>query len=70
MFLTPKEANEKKMCPLSISGDGFRPCIADECMAWRWRDKERGWCGLASPPLEAQVVRKFYIGPESQPEQN
>jgi len=27
-------------------------CLASNCMAWRWSDKDRekGYCGLAEPP--------------------
>ena len=25
-------------------------CIENNCMAWRWWDEERGYCGLAGRP--------------------
>ena len=32
---------------------GNAPCIADECMMWRWTDsdKDDGFCGLAGRPV-------------------
>lgn len=25
-------------------------CVASECMAWRWTDAARGYCGLVGKP--------------------
>lgn len=64
MLLTEEEAKEK-WCHRYSDSDGFRSCIGDSCMAWRWhsvilhheepiqhvevRKTGKGYCGLAGP---------------------
>ena len=60
---TEEEAKEK-WCPFAMEagdGDGFGnrnydgdpmngTCLGDDCMAWRWKGKGMGYCGLAGKP--------------------
>ena len=64
MLVTPEEARDK-YCPfrhkevaaiISKNGGEDYNCIAEQCMMWRWQDKERlGFCGLpvVVPAVEA-----------------
>ena len=62
MITTEKEAKEKTcyrtLAPIAVADAPWHspgPCIASECMAWRWFDPKphegrRGYCGAAGKP--------------------
>lgn len=58
MFVTEEEA-KKKWCPEAITNNAScggnvgrfsTPCIASECMMWRWQNDKAGYCGKAEKP--------------------
>lgn len=52
-LVTRNTAHSSKCCPYFFAADGTTGrCYSDECMMWRWFDKEKdlGFCGLAGKP--------------------
>jgi hypothetical protein len=53
MSLCTEDEARTKLCPFSFSSSGARQCVASECMAWHFvnRDEMRhGYCLLVHPP--------------------
>lgn len=49
--LTPDEA-KTKICPMAKGGSSMGKdslCVAQGCMAWRWRKGESSWVELVDP---------------------
>ena len=62
MIVTISTAKLKE-CPLTMSASPqTQKCLVDACMAWRFVESDKGFCGASGYPIELNGIHKLFQG--------